>query len=141
MAVGRHVFAVLNKKTISIFEAVHVNSLLASLELSDIKKPELILSLKKLNCFELKNKNEKESGFKLCAKSIPEMKAWMSDIENMLTCKPKPATIDGSTPAVEEETESSDLKLRILKKKNSIENDLSAKEDEEKIAAAKSAEF
>lgn len=51
VASGRHVFAVLNQKTISIFEAVHVNSLLASLELADIDEPKL--TMKKLNCFEL----------------------------------------------------------------------------------------
>lgn len=72
IASGRHVFTVLNKKTVSIFEALHVNSLLASLDLQDINEPEVTIS--KLNCFKLENKNKKERGFELCANNVEEMK-------------------------------------------------------------------
>jgi hypothetical protein len=107
---GRPVFAVLNKKTIALFENENVNALLKSVDVKHLKSPIAPKNWNGLHCFQLvkdpnvehieasssskTNKSPSQTVLSLCASNQKQMDSWMTAIAEFHNCVVKEISED-----------------------------------------------
>lgn len=134
----RPVFAVLNTKTLSLFDNEHVTNLYRAITLDHVthtmEEPELTLS--KIWCFDVyRGPKKDESGtqplIQLCAETQEKMESWSKAIEIFDECEVKLQQEDGTEDSEQEGPEVRQLKRNSIANANKKIADLEAEAQKE----------